>query len=57
MVDGKPTLTVYYDPKAHDWDGAIAAGLASYGLERGKVKVIAIPLPATTTVQAGLFKP
>jgi hypothetical protein len=57
-VNGKPVLTVFYDSSAHDWDEAIAAGLASCGLERGKVKVVAVPLPSTTTTgQAGLFEP
>jgi hypothetical protein len=42
-IDGKVTLTVFYDPVLRDWDEAIAAGLASYGLRQGQVKIIAVP--------------
>jgi len=44
-VDGKLTLTVYYDPALCNWDEAIAAGLASFGLKQGQAAVLALPLP------------
>lgn len=42
-IDGKVTLTVFYDPVLRDWDEAIAAGLASYGLKEGQVTILAVP--------------
>jgi hypothetical protein len=42
--NGKVTLKVYYDPTLCNWDEAITAGLASYGLKPGQVQVIATPL-------------
>jgi len=43
--DGKLTLKVYYDPALCDWDDAIAAGLASFGLKQGQAAVLALPFP------------
>ena len=45
-VDGKVTLKVFYDPALCNWDEAIAAGLASYGLKQGQVAVLALPSTA-----------
>jgi hypothetical protein len=42
-IDGKVTLTVFYDPALCDWDEAIATGLASYGLKRSQCKIMAVP--------------
>lgn len=42
--DGKTWLEVQYDPQRLNWDEAIAAGLASYGLKCGKLPVIASPM-------------
>jgi hypothetical protein len=53
-IGGKVILTVHYNPATCDWNEAIATGLASYGLKEGKVKVIAVPLPANA--QEGLFE-
>jgi hypothetical protein len=53
-VGGKVVLTVHYNSATCDWNEAIATGLASYGLKEGKVKVIAVPLPANA--QEGLFE-
>jgi hypothetical protein len=43
--DGKVTLKVYYDPALCNWDEAIAAGLASFGLKQGQAAVLALPIP------------
>jgi len=43
-INGKLILKVFYDPAACNWDEAIAAGLASFGLKPGQVQVIATPL-------------
>jgi hypothetical protein len=43
--DGKLTLKVYYDPAVCNWDEAIAAGLASFGLKHGQAVVLALPFP------------
>jgi hypothetical protein len=45
IADGKVTLKVYYDPARCNWDEAIAAGLASFGLKRGQAAVLALPIP------------
>jgi hypothetical protein len=42
-INGKVILKVFYDPAACDWNEAIAAGLASYGLRQGQATVIAYP--------------
>jgi hypothetical protein len=42
-VDGKVTLKVFYDPALCNWDEAIAAGLASFGLRQGQARVLALP--------------
>jgi len=44
-VDGMVTLKVFYDPALCNRDEAIAAGLASFGLRQGQVKVLAFPFP------------
>jgi len=43
--DGKVTLKVYYDPAVCNWDEAIAAGLAFFGLKQGQAVVLALPFP------------
>ena len=43
--DGKVTLKVFYDPALYNWDEAIAAGLASFGLKQGQAAVLALPIP------------
>jgi hypothetical protein len=43
--DGKVTLKVNYDPALCNWDEAIAAGLASFGLRHGQAEVIACSSP------------
>jgi hypothetical protein len=53
-INGKVTLKVFYNPATCDWDEAIKAGLASYGLKEGKVKVIAAP--ETPNIQGVLFE-
>jgi hypothetical protein len=45
IVDGKVTLKVFYDPALCNWDEAIAAGLASFGLKQGQVAILALPFP------------
>ena len=42
-VAGKVTLKVYYDPALCNWDEAIAAELASFGLRHGQAAVLALP--------------
>jgi hypothetical protein len=42
-IDGKVIRTVFYDPDLCNWDEAISAGLASYGLKRGQAKIMAVP--------------
>ena len=42
-INGKVTLKVFYDPATCNWNEAIAAGLASYGLKPGQVTVVASP--------------
>ena len=44
-VDGKVTLKVLYDPAVCNWEEAIAAGLASFGLKHGQAVVLALPFP------------
>jgi hypothetical protein len=42
--DGKLVLEVSYDPNICDWQEAINAGLAAYGIQRHQVAtVVAIP--------------
>jgi hypothetical protein len=41
--DGKVTLKVFYDPSLCNWDEAIAAELASFGLKHGQAAVLALP--------------
>jgi hypothetical protein len=43
--DGKVTLKVYYDPALCNWDKAIAAGMASFGLNPGQAAILALPIP------------
>jgi len=43
--DGKITLKVFYDPAVCNWDEAIAAGLAAFGLKQGQAAVLALPFP------------
>ena len=45
---GRPYLAVEYDSSAHNWDAAIAAGLAGAGVKRNQLAVI-IASPATST--------
>ena len=56
-INGKVTLTVFYNPSTCDWNEAIETGLAAYGLRRGQVLVIAEPLPETASSQGVLFEP
>jgi len=42
-INGKLILKVFYDPAACNWDEAIAAGLASFGLKQGQAAVLALP--------------
>ena len=44
-INGKLILKVFYDPAACNWDEAIAAGLASFGLKQGQAAVLALPFP------------
>ena len=44
-INGKVTLKVFYDPALCNWDEAIAAGLASFGLKQGQAAVLAFPFP------------
>jgi hypothetical protein len=55
-INGKVTLTVFYNPAKCDWNEAIATGLASYGLKQGHVTVIAEPLPESASSQGVLFE-
>lgn len=50
-IDGRLTLTVYYNPMLHNWDAAIAVGLASYGLKRHQVRIFAVPEKSTASHQ------
>lgn len=36
---------VYYNPDARDWDDAITHGLSFHKIERGKMPVLAMPIP------------
>ena len=45
-VDGKVTLKIFYNPALCNWDEAIAAGLASFGLKQGQAAVLALPFPS-----------
>lgn len=49
---GKTWLEVQYDPRRLNWDEAIAAGLASYGLKIGKLPVIATPMKTLNVNEA-----
>jgi len=42
-VEKKVVLTVFYNPVTCDWNEAIAAGLAAYGLKRSQCKIMAVP--------------
>jgi hypothetical protein len=44
-INGKVTLKVFYDPALCNWDEAIAAGLASFGLKQGQAAILAFPFP------------
>jgi hypothetical protein len=54
-INGKVTLKVYYDPALCNWDEAIAAGLASFGLKQGQAAVLALPLPHLGDPEQGRF--
>jgi hypothetical protein len=41
-IDGKVTLKVSYDPALCNWDEAMAARLASFGLKQGQAAVLMI---------------
>jgi hypothetical protein len=45
--EGRKVLRVFYDPIAKDWNERIEAALAAYGLNVGRVLVIAEPAKAT----------
>jgi hypothetical protein len=53
--DGKVTLKVFYDPATCNWDEAIAAGLASFGLRHGQAAVLALPLPHPGDPEQGRY--
>ena len=55
--DGKVTLKVYYDLAVCNWDEAIAAGLASFGLKQGQAEALALLFPNPGGTSSAYRKP